>query len=75
MKVRKVEVKTFNIEPLCEKCGEVLEDDSHGTIVATYPPKKQFKCPKCGNRHTLSKQYWPQTVAEEIGEPSIVELE
>ena len=74
MKARMTEVKTYNVEPVCEKCGEVLVDDSNGSILASYPPKKRFKCVNCGERVTLSKQYWPQTVAEEFGDARSVDI-
>ena len=32
------------IEYLCPKCGSVLQI----TILASYPPKTKYHCPKCG---------------------------
>lgn len=60
---KKVEVKTFIIKAICEKCeGEMLPD---GNVLTTFPPQYSHICNSCGASCTFYCTY-PKTIYEEI---------
>ena len=47
----------------CQKCpcGGSFTEEVSSVIYTSLPPKKDFKCPKCGAVKMLREEQWPHT--------------
>lgn len=57
MMLKKQAVDTFVTKVFCPECGAELKMDN--TVLATYPPKYGYTCPKC-KFHQTSYDYYPK---------------
>lgn len=52
---KRVEVKTYMVKAICEKCdGEYVYN---GSVLMTYPAKYSHTCSYCGNVQTFDCRY------------------
>jgi predicted RNA-binding Zn-ribbon protein involved in translation (DUF1610 family) len=56
MAEKKVEVRTYHVDYICDKCGEGFMR-STGMMLDSYPPQYPLKCSECGHEQTFSKCY------------------
>lgn len=50
------EVKTVKVRKFCDKCKDV-ELEFTGVMLMSYPPRYQYRCPKCWLIHNLKGHY------------------
>jgi uncharacterized Zn finger protein len=60
MEHRRYEIKTYYSVPICDNCGNDLDDTYSSEILTSYPPQKKFKCNTCGIIYTLAENDWPK---------------
>lgn len=58
------EVKTFEVDMICDKCGKGFMRPAGNIVLATYPIQYPHECTNCGNRENYTKKY-PYTEYEE----------
>lgn len=50
------EVRTVEIDMICDECGDGRMRPS-GTVLTTYPPKFPHECDKCGHVEVYNVRY------------------
>ena len=51
------------LEITCQQCscGGFFTEEVSGLVYYSLPPKKDFRCPKCGEVRRLLESQWPNT--------------
>ena len=57
------EVKTYEIDMRCDKCGEGYMRQVGNIVLTTYPMLYPHECTVCGHRENYKKKY-PYTIYE-----------
>lgn len=60
----KVQVRTYNVEFLCESCSKAALQKT-GLVLTSMPAKIEYRCPNCGIKTYLTESY-PKLVTEEV---------
>lgn len=61
----KSEVKTFEIDMVCDKCGKGVMRPTGNALLLTYPIQYPHQCTNCGNIDIYTVQY-PYIVEEKL---------
>ena len=61
----KSEVKTFEVDMVCDKCGKGLMRPIGNIVFTSYPIQYPHQCTNCGNTDTYTIQY-PYTIVEKL---------
>ena len=61
----KSEVKTFQIDMVCDKCGQGYMLPAGNIVLATYPIQYPHQCTNCGNVENYIIKY-PYIVEEKL---------
>jgi hypothetical protein len=58
MSEKRLEVKTYLVKKICDKCNEgEMKRDEVNIMLATYPPQYVHKCTKCGCKENYFESY------------------
>ena len=67
MKLKKQQLRVFDIYPCCEKCNEIMLENKN----IMNGGKITYTCPKCKSNY-VTKEKYPKRVFEKMGNPILI---
>jgi len=66
----KREVKTYNVDYICDECGKG-KMKLEGSCLTSFPTQYPHICDNCGASMTFTKTYYPHVIYEKIDKPKM----